>query len=213
MQAAKDFLKFVDASPSPFHAVESTIKKLISAGFIEIFEQDSWKNLKANGKYFYTRNKSAIMAFTIGGKYKVGNGFSIVGAHTDSPCLKVKPISKREKFGYKQVGVEVYGGGLWHTWFDRDLGLAGRVIVEKDGNFLHKLVNIKNPILRIPTLAIHLNRDVKQGFTFNDEVQLNPILAQVASTELNKTDEKHDGALLALIAKELSCQGIYWITL
>lgn len=147
MQTAKDFLKFVDASPSPFHAVEQSVKKLIAQGYSEIQEQDKW-NLSKGGKYYFTRNKSAVVALNIGNQYKQGNGFAILGAHTDSPCLKVaifnkvKPKSKKDKFGYKQVGVELYGGGLWHTWFDRDLGLAGRVLVEKNGVFEHSLVNI-----------------------------------------------------------------------
>jgi aspartyl aminopeptidase len=141
MQSAKEFLKFVDSSPSPFHAVEQSIKKLIAQGYTEIQEQDKWQ-LKNSGKYFFTRNRSAVVAFNVGKEYKQGNGFAILGAHTDSPCLKVKPKSKKDKFGYKQVGVELYGGGLWHTWFDRDLGLAGRVLVEKNGVFEHSLVNI-----------------------------------------------------------------------
>ena len=166
MQYAKDFLKFVDASPSPFHAVESVTKRFLTAGFKEINESDSWDSLQPHGKYFYTRNKSAIMAFTIGGKYSQGNGFAILGAHTDSPCLKIKPISKREKLGYLQVGVETYGGGLWHTWFDRDLSIAGRVLVKSGEKFEHKLVMIQKPILRIPNLAIHLDRSINDGFNF-----------------------------------------------
>ncbi|KAI8908507.1 peptidase M18 [Gorgonomyces haynaldii] len=205
---AKEFLKFVDASPSPFHAVKTSIEHLTAAGFTEIFERDSWSNLVPGGKYFFTRNRSAIIAFCVGGKYQQGNGFSIVGAHTDSPCLKVKPRSKREKLGYMQVGVELYGGGLWHTWFDRDLALAGRVLVEnKDGNFDHKLVHIKRTILRIPTLAIHLDRNVNNGFSFNNENQLTPVLAQV-SKELNKTDGSentlHHPEMLQLLATELN---------
>jgi aspartyl aminopeptidase len=112
MKFAQDFLKFVDNSPSPFHAVESAVSRLTAAGFQEIKEAASWKSLAPNGRYFFTRNSSAVVAFTIGGKYSMGNGFSIVGAHTDSPCLKVKPISKKSKMGYNQVGVELYGGGL-----------------------------------------------------------------------------------------------------
>lgn len=94
-------------------------------------------------------------------RYRGGNGFHVIAAHTDSPCLKLKPKSASSKSGYLMVNVQTYGGGLWHTWFDRDLSLAGRVIVrEKDGSFLHKLIKLKRPILRIPTLAIHLDRFV-----------------------------------------------------
>ncbi|KAI8896532.1 peptidase M18 [Globomyces pollinis-pini] len=211
MNLPKEFLRFVDASPSPFHAVESSIQRLVKAGFQEIQEENSWDNLKPNGKYFFTRNRSAIVSFVIGGKWKQGNGFSIVGAHTDSPCLKVKPRSKRDKLGYKQVGVEIYGGGLWHTWFDRDLSLAGRVLIESNGIFEHKLVKINRPILRIPTLAIHLDRNSGDNFTFNKEVQLTPILTEAAAKELNKTkteteSDRHHPEMLELIAKEMGCE-------
>ncbi len=202
----EDFLDFLSASPSPFHAVDQAKKRLIAAGFIEIKEKDSWDSvLKPLGKYFYTRNQSAIVAFAIGGKYTPGNGIAIVGAHTDSPCLKIKPVSKREKVGYVQVGVELYGGGLWHTWFDRDLGLAGRVLVQKpDGRFEHRLVRIHRPIMRIPTLAIHLDRSANDGFTFNKEVQMTPVLALAASQTLNaQKSEKHPIALMQLLSDEL----------
>ncbi|KAH7848210.1 hypothetical protein Vadar_001780 [Vaccinium darrowii] len=92
-------------------------------------------------------------------RYRGGNGFHVIAAHTDSPCLKLKPKSASSKSGYLMLNVQTYGGGLWHTWFDRDLSLAGRVIVrEKDGSFSHKLIKLKRPILRVPTLAIHLDR-------------------------------------------------------
>jgi aspartyl aminopeptidase len=204
MNYARDFLRFVDQSPSPFHAVDQAIQKLVAAGFKPIKESDAW-NLLPGEKYFFTRNHSAIVGFTIGQSYKSGNGFSIVGAHTDSPCLKVKPISKRERGGYLQVGVEVYGGGLWHTWFDRDLSLAGKVLISNNNRFEHRLVHLKKALLRIPTLAIHLDRTANDGFNFNKEVQLTPVLAQSATTELNKVEnDKHHPQLLEVIAKELN---------
>lgn len=94
-------------------------------------------------------------------RYSIGNGFHVIAAHTDSPCLKLKPKSASYKSGYLMVNVQTYGGGLWHTWFDRDLSVAGRVIVRsEDGSFLHKLVKVERPLLRVPTLAIHLDRFV-----------------------------------------------------
>lgn len=93
------------------------------------------------------------------GRYVPGNGFHAIAAHTDSPCLKLKPKSASSKSGYLMVNVQTYGGGLWHTWFDRDLSVAGRAIVRaSDGNFVHRLVKVKRPLLRVPTLAIHLDR-------------------------------------------------------
>lgn len=110
---ALDFVDFINASPSPFHAVHEASKRLEHAGFLRISEKDEW-HLKKKGKYYFTRNGSSIVAFVIGDKYQHGKGgFSIVGAHTDSPCLKVKPVSKKEQVGYIEVGVQLYGGGTW----------------------------------------------------------------------------------------------------
>ncbi|KAF1787637.1 Peptidase M18, domain 2 [Phytophthora cactorum] len=193
-QTVDAFLQFINKSPSPFHAVYETVQTLTAAGFKQLKEEDSWKDaVQPNGKYYVTRNQSAIVAFAVGGKYQRGNGFHVIGAHTDSPCLKVKPVSNIESQGWLQVGVETYGGGLFHTWFDRDLGLAGRVIVrESDSSFQSKLLLVNRPIMRIPTLAIHLDRKVSEGFTFNKE-----------TTAPRPAKSKHASVLLQLIAKEL----------
>lgn len=114
----------------------------------------------------------------------------MIGAHTDSPCLRIKPVSKRQSDGFLQVACETYGGGLWHTWFDRDLSIAGRAMVRtKDGNIEQRLVKVERPILRIPTLAIHLDRQEK--FEFNKESQLFPIAGLVAA-ELNRQGKVAD---------------------
>lgn len=117
-----------------------------------------------------------------------GNGMALLGAHTDSPAL-LKPVSRKfgENGSYLQVGVETYGGGLWHTWFDRDLSIAGRAMVRSGDRIVSKLVRIDSPILRIPTLAIHLDR--QQNFEFNKETQLFPIAA-LAESSLNKKPEE-----------------------
>jgi aspartyl aminopeptidase len=203
------FLSFVNSCPSPFHAVETVKKSLVESGFKEILEGNSWQSLQKGSSYFFTRNSSAIIAFCIGGQYEPGSAFTIIGAHTDSPCLKIKPKSKKEKAGYDQVGVETYGGGLWNTWFDRDLAVAGRVFVHAKDSITERLVHIKQPILRIPTLAIHLDRSVSDGFKFNNEAQLCPIL-QLTEKSLNSDAEKVNGihhlSLLNMIAKDLNVQ-------
>ncbi|KAK9476779.1 peptidase M18 [Lipomyces japonicus] len=187
---ASDFLAFINASPSPYHHVANVKNLLLEAGFLELKERDSWAGKIEKGKkYFLTRNGSSIIAFGVGKDWAPGNGISIVGAHTDSPCLRVKPVSKKSGDGYVQIGVELYGGGLWHTWFDRDLSIAGRVFInDADGNLVPKLVRINKPILKIPTLAIHLNRTANTNFEFNKETQLFPI-AGLVKEALNKKED------------------------
>mmetsp|Transcript_11207 Transcript_11207/g.9584 ORF Transcript_11207/g.9584 Transcript_11207/m.9584 type:complete len:227 (+) Transcript_11207:60-740(+) len=206
-------MDFIDKSPSPWHAVAEGKKFLLDAGFKEIFETDSW-NLEAGGKYFFSRNNSTLIGFTVGKKFSANEtGFKIVGAHTDSPCLRLAPISKSEKFNYNQACVQTYGGGLWYTWLDRDLTLAGRVIYKsEDGKTLkEELVNLKKPVCSIPNLCIHL-RDAAQRekLELNKETELRPIFSNQVyaaltgeSTEDNK-NQKHYSKLLEILAKELN---------
>jgi len=215
------FLTFINQSPTPFHAVSNAINRLESAGFKRLKERDQWNgSLKKGGKYYVTRNQSSIIAFAVGGAYEPGNGMAIVGCHTDSPCFKIRPVSKQTKMGYLQVGVETYGGGIWPTWFDRDLGVAGRVIVKEDSSFVSHLVNIPRPILRFPTLAIHLERTQTDQLKCNLETQMVPILS-MATEQLNETvkpteasppisksalstQENHHPLLLNILAEALS---------
>ncbi|KAI3985677.1 hypothetical protein MKX01_033960 [Papaver californicum] len=224
-----EIINFLNASPTAFHAVDEAKRLLKKAGFEQISERQDWK-LQVGKKYFFTRNYSSIVAFAIGKKFVAGNGFHIVGAHTDSPCLKLKPVSKVTKAGFLEVGVQTYGGGLWHTWFDRDLTVAGRLIIResKDGSvsYSHRLVRIQEPIMRIPNLAIHLDRST-DGFKPNSQTHLVPILATSVKAELNKAaavnvsaesdgktsnekkdtdDKKHHSLLLQLLAYEVGCK-------
>ncbi|KXJ88946.1 aspartyl aminopeptidase-like protein [Microdochium bolleyi] len=187
-KAALDFLDFVNASPTPYHAVQESIHRLEKAGFTAVKERDNWSStLRPGGKYYMTRNASTIVAFAIGAKWKPGNPIAMIGAHTDSCCLRLKPVSKKSGSGFLQVGVETYGGGIWHTWFDRDLSIAGRVMAKDDkGNFTQKLIKIDRPIIRIPTLAIHLDRST--NFDPNKETELFPIAGMIAA-ELNRTGQ------------------------
>jgi aspartyl aminopeptidase len=185
-----------------FHAVHSAAERLSAAGFEEIKERDSWSSLlQPGGKYYLTRNGSSIVAFGIGKNWKAGNPIAMIGAHTDSPCLRIKPISKKTNSGFMQVGVETYGGGIWHTWFDRDLSIAGRAMVKDgEGNFVQKLFKVDRPILRIPTLAIHLDRT--KEFAPNSETELFPIAGLVAA-ELNRTGNTEGGQVADETISEL----------
>ncbi|KAJ8436758.1 hypothetical protein Cgig2_030116 [Carnegiea gigantea] len=231
---ASDLVDFLNASPTAFHAVEEAKRRLKEAGFEQLSEREDWK-LQPGKKYYFTRNYSTIVAFAIGKKYVAGNGFYIVGAHTDSPCLKLKPKSKITKGGYLEVGVQTYGGGLWHTWFDRDLTVAGRMVIKqvKDGStsYSHRLVRIKDPIMRIPTLAIHLDRNVNSdGFKPHTQSHLAPVLATAVKVEelskngdenstengaqndakksedSKKENQKHHSVLLQLLAENAGCE-------
>lgn len=186
--AVDHFLSYINASPTCYHAVDEAAKLLTGAGFEQLSENENW-NLKEGGKYFFTRNQSALIAFAIGGKFvEKQGGFAIIGAHTDSPCPKLKPVTKLGKSGFECVSVQGYGGGLWHTWFDRDLGVAGRVIImdKKTQKFSSKLVKIDRPILRIPNLAIHLQSDKERsGFSPNLQDNFPPILATDTMTAIN----------------------------
>jgi aspartyl aminopeptidase len=189
-KAALDFVDFVNDSPTPYHAVHSAAARFEKAGFVRINERDSWAStVRPGGKYYLTRNGSSIVAFTVGGKWRPGNPVAIVGAHTDSPYLRVKPVSKKASNGYQQVGVETYGGGIWTSWFDRDLGIAGRVMVRDGDSYVQKLVKVDKPLLRIPTLAIHLHR--QSSFDPNKETELFP-LAGLVEAELNKEAPSKD---------------------
>lgn len=189
MSAAEDLVAFINASPSPFHAVAESERRLQAAGFTKLAERDAKWDVQLNGKYYVTRNQSAVIAFAVGGKYAPGNGFTIGAAHTDSPCLRVKPVSTKQSAGYLQIGVETYGGGIWGTWFDRDLSVAGRVIVDAGkGSFESRLVRISRPICRVPTLAIHLDRGVNDGWKVNSETHLPPILATAIKAKLAGED-------------------------
>jgi aspartyl aminopeptidase len=119
---ASDLVSFINASPSPFHAVAEAERRLAAAGFARLSERDAKWDVAPGGKYYVTRNQSAIVAFAVGGKFVPGgaSGLTIAAAHTDSPCLRVKPVSTLTKAGYLSLGVETYGGGIWATWFDRD---------------------------------------------------------------------------------------------
>ncbi|MEW5757383.1 MAG: M18 family aminopeptidase [Pseudomonadota bacterium] len=171
-------LRFLANSPTPFHAVANLSATLRQRGFTELSESQPWQ-LARGGRYFVTRNDSSLIAVVVGTEDPLAHGARIVGAHTDSPCLKVKPEPDRVKKGYYQLGVEVYGGALLNPWFDRDLSLAGRVSCQtKDKALKHLLVDFKRPVAIIPSLAIHLDREANSARNVNAQLQLPPVVLQ-----------------------------------
>ncbi len=181
-QFNRDMMSFLDASPTPFHAVESMARILIQAGFEQLDERAPWQ--LAPGRYFVTRNGSSIIAFVLGRSSLVEHGVRLVGAHTDSPCLRVKPQPELSGQGYLRLGVEVYGGVLLNPWFDRDLSIAGKVVwKDSEGKVCSGLVNFKRPVAVIPSLAIHLDRDANRNRTVNPQTDIPPIIQLLASRE------------------------------
>ena len=169
-------LKFLADSVTPFHAVESMKVMLLDGGFTELKETDAWQ-INSSGKYFIIRNDSSIIALKLGENELSESGIRMVGAHTDSPCLKVKPNPELVKHGYGQLGVEVYGGALLNPWFDRDLAMAGRVSYSTvDGQIESDLIKFDEAIAVIPSLAIHLDREANKNKTVNAQNHMPPIL-------------------------------------
>lgn len=172
---ALDLIDFITASPTPAHCVLESVVRLGAHGFTELCERETWK-LEPGASHYVIRDGSLI-AFRVGSEPAPSAGFRLIGAHTDSPNLRVKPNADVRSHGYMQLGVETYGGLLSYTWLDRDLGLAGRVMTRKDNKLTDHLVRIDRPILRVPSLAIHLNRKIRtEGLKLNAQKHLPPLL-------------------------------------
>ena len=167
-----DLRAFVDASPTPFHAVAEMTGRLSDAGFTALDERDRWE-LLPGGRHWVVRDGGSLIAFRVGSAPLADAGARMVGTHTDSPTFKVRPRSDVSRAGYRLVGVEPYGGVLAHTWTDRELTAAGRVALA-DGTL--RLVRLPGGRLRIPSLAIHLDRSVRDGLVLDPQRQLVPVL-------------------------------------
>jgi aspartyl aminopeptidase len=172
-----DLLAFLRASPTPYHAVEAAVARL--PGFTALDPAAAWGPL-APGGYTVKHGDSALVAFVVPPSRRAG-AFRIVGAHTDSPNLRLKPNPEYTKEGYAQLGVEVYGGALLNSWLDRDLSIAGRVVVRARGGKIEaRLVDLARPVCRVAQLAIHLDRDVtEKGLLLNKQEHMAPIFGQV----------------------------------
>ncbi len=165
-----DLRSYLDASPSPYHAASNAADRLATAGFVELSERGDWSELPAAG---FVRRDGGLVAWKSPAASEAATPFRLAGAHTDSPCLRVKPRPDQSFVGWKQLNVEVYGGILNNTWLDRDLGVAGRLTLA-DGS--HVLVDVDRPIARVPQLAVHLDRDVNSdGLKLDTQRHLRPV--------------------------------------
>ncbi|MDX1736256.1 MAG: M18 family aminopeptidase [Halioglobus sp.] len=175
--------EFLGRATTPFHAVADMAAMLCQAGFEQLQEGEPWE-LRAGNGYFVTRNGSSIIAYVHGESPPGSSGVRMVGAHTDSPCLMVKPQAEVRCKGYLQLGVQVYGGALLNPWFDRDLSLAGRVSYRTpDGQLRSALIDFRRAIAVIPSLAIHLDRDANNERSVNPQKDMPPVLCQLGEEE------------------------------
>lgn len=196
---ALELIDFLYDSPSACHGVKATQRILDKNGFIEIKETDKW-NLEAKGKYYVIKNDSALIAFEVGTGDIEETGLRLIGAHTDVPGFRIKPNPQMISEGkYVKLNTEVYGGPILYTWFDRPLSIAGKVSLKGSSPLKPetRLVNINKPLLIIPSLAIHMNREVNEGFKINKQVDTLPLLALI-----NDKLEKED-YLMNILAEEL----------
>ena len=180
-QQVQNLLDFIDASPSPWHAVNSVEARLAAFRFVKLDETVQW-DLQPGGRYYVIRDDSSIVIFVQGQKPLVETGFKIIGAHTDSPGLRIKPNAGMGSDGLLRLGVEIYGGPILATFTDRDLSLAGRISYKDDKNaIVSRLVNFDRPLLRLPNLAIHMNRAVNEdGLKLHKQNELPLILSVLA---------------------------------
>jgi aspartyl aminopeptidase len=198
----RGLLDFIDASPTPYHAVIEVAQRLEAAGFVKLEEASAWQ-LRPSSRVYTTRAGSSVAAFVLGERPPHEAGFLLVGAHTDSPNLRIKPQPDVRNYGYHQLAVELYGGVLWHTWLDRDLSLAGRVVVD-DGTKAGatRLIDFRRPVLRIPNLAIHLNRTVNtDGLKLNAQSHMVPVVA------LDAGENESRAQLAQALCEELARSG------
>ena len=195
-ELVQDLLAFVDRSPTPYHAVAEAVRRLESAGFSRVEESDVWDHGPGVRRYA-VRGDGSLAAFEVGTLSPAEAGFRVLGAHTDSPNLRVKPQPDVTAAGYRQLAVEPYGGVLLHTWLDRDLSLAGRVMLAEGAGVRRVLIDFGRPLLRIPNLAIHLGREIhEQGLKLNAQTQLVPVVGLEDAPGLRE-----------LLATELRAQG------
>ncbi len=177
--SAQALLDFIDASPSPWHAAASLAGQLDARGYTQLYETEHWQ-LQPGSRHYVLRGDSSLIALITGHSPVSETGFRIVGAHTDSPGLRIKPNAAHAAEGLLRLGVEVYGGPILASFADRDLSVAGRAAVRTQQGIEHRLMRVDTPLLRLPNLAIHMNRGVNEdGLKFNKQSELPLLLGQI----------------------------------
>ena len=186
----KQLFKFIENSPSCFHAIKTITEELKNEGFVEIKEKDTWQ-IEKGKKYYVTRNLSSVIAFKV--PQNDFKSFHIVASHSDSPTFKIKENAEIEVNNkYVKLNTEKYGGMICSTWFDRPLSIAGRILVKENNAVKTHLVNIDKDLVIIPNLAIHMNREVNDGYKYNAQIDMLPLYG----------DNSSKGSLMKTIAKE-----------
>ncbi|KAA9301262.1 MULTISPECIES: M18 family aminopeptidase [Aerococcus] len=188
----EDLMKFIEQSPTAFHAVEAMRQLLLEAGFQELIEAEPW-SLEAGRTYFTTRNQSSLIAFKVA-EDLADYSFNLVASHSDSPHYRLKERAELQDDKYLRLNTEPYGGMIAQSWLDRPLSLAGRILVQEDDRLTSRLLAFDRDLVVIPNLAIHMNRKMNQGVALNPQVDMIPLLA-------GKKAQKGD--LKALVAEEL----------
>lgn len=190
---SKDLINFIDRSPLNYFAVKNASEILEENGFKNVREDEVWDLEK--GKYYTTRDDSALIAFEIGEDIK--KGFDVIGSHTDSPTFKIKSNPEMDDIGFLKLNIEAYGGMIHSTWLDRTLSLAGKVAYKKEGKIKYTLVNIDRDLLTIANAAIHMNREINKGYAYNTQENLYPLVKTI------KDNLESENYLVNLLAEEL----------
>ena len=194
---AREVIEFIDECPSTYHVAKNCSEILEENGFERLIPQEKW-HLKKGGKYYVKKSNSTVVAFTLGTDINFKKGFKIFGSHTDSPGFRIKPNPEMVTENILRLNTEVYGGPILSTWFDRPLSIAGRVVVKSDNLFLPRTVRVKieEPLMIIPNLAIHQNREVNNGVKIDKQADTLPVLGLI-----NSQFEKDDYLLRLIVEK------------
>ncbi|MBO5303692.1 MAG: M18 family aminopeptidase [Lachnospiraceae bacterium] len=198
MYKENELFTFLERGVSSVHVTKMAEDYLKEQNFVSLDMKEVWE-IQPGGKYYIRHHDTTLVAFTIGREYEKTDDIRIAAAHTDFPCLKVKPNSEIYTAGYGKVNIECYGGGIWNTWLDRPLSIAGRVAVKSENVFAPKIcsIDLQRPIMTIPNLAIHMNREVNKGIELNKQTDLLPVIGCISK------EQKEEKFFLELITEEL----------